>query len=93
MDAQVHQVEALNRQQEVDEYVNRLHPIAFAAQVNAMDTPNNWQAMNRPDAHLFEEAMEREMEAMMKLNAWEEIDILEVPYTADSIRCTVIEST
>eukprot|EP00957_Ditylum_brightwellii_P140797 10724894-Ditylum_brightwellii.AAC.1 len=37
--------------------------------------------------------MEREMEAMMKLNAWEEIDISEVPYTTDGIRRTVIEST
>eukprot|EP00957_Ditylum_brightwellii_P128414 9793916-Ditylum_brightwellii.AAC.1 len=58
-----------------------------------MDTPNYWQAMNRPDAHLFEEAMEREMEAMTKLNAWEEIDISEVTYTTDGICCTVIEST
>eukprot|EP00957_Ditylum_brightwellii_P068818 5224048-Ditylum_brightwellii.AAC.1 len=49
--------------------------------------------MNRPDAHLFEEATEREMEAMMKLNAWEEMDISVVPYTADGIRHTVIEST
>eukprot|EP00957_Ditylum_brightwellii_P174272 13267998-Ditylum_brightwellii.AAC.1 len=31
MDAQVRQVEALNRQQEVDGYVNGLHPMAFAA--------------------------------------------------------------
>eukprot|EP00957_Ditylum_brightwellii_P140718 10718826-Ditylum_brightwellii.AAC.1 len=49
--------------------------------------------MNRPDAHLFEEAMKREMEAMMKLNAWEEIDISVVTYTADGIHCTVIKST
>eukprot|EP00957_Ditylum_brightwellii_P083052 6313147-Ditylum_brightwellii.AAC.1 len=37
--------------------------------------------------------MEREMEAMMKLNSWEEIDISEVSYTADGICRTVIEST
>eukprot|EP00957_Ditylum_brightwellii_P082458 6269661-Ditylum_brightwellii.AAC.1 len=49
--------------------------------------------MNKPDAHLFEEAIEREMEAMMKLNTWGEIDISEVPYKADGICCTVIEST
>eukprot|EP00957_Ditylum_brightwellii_P139659 10643724-Ditylum_brightwellii.AAC.1 len=67
--------------------------MTFAARANAMDTSNYWQAMNMPDAHLFEEAMEKEMEAMMKLNVWEEIDISEVPYTADSIRRTVIEST
>eukprot|EP00957_Ditylum_brightwellii_P052230 3961100-Ditylum_brightwellii.AAC.1 len=35
----------------------------------------------------------REMEATMKLNAWEEIDISEVPYTAGGICRTVIEST
>eukprot|EP00957_Ditylum_brightwellii_P175923 13395953-Ditylum_brightwellii.AAC.1 len=29
----------------------------------------------------------------MKLNAWEEIDISEVPYTAEGIHHTVIEST
>eukprot|EP00957_Ditylum_brightwellii_P074204 5638030-Ditylum_brightwellii.AAC.1 len=33
------------------------------------------------------------MEAMMKLNAWEEIDISDVSYTAEGICCTVIEST
>eukprot|EP00957_Ditylum_brightwellii_P102484 7811548-Ditylum_brightwellii.AAC.1 len=58
-----------------------------------MDTLNYWQALNRPDAHLFGEAMERKMEAMIKLNVWEEINISEVPYTADGIHCTVIEST
>eukprot|EP00957_Ditylum_brightwellii_P112284 8561092-Ditylum_brightwellii.AAC.1 len=83
---------SITRQQEVDGYVNRLYPMAFTAQANVMDTPNYWHAVNRPDVHLFEEAMEREMEAMMKLNAWKEIDISEVPYTSDGVRRTVIES-
>eukprot|EP00957_Ditylum_brightwellii_P069969 5314532-Ditylum_brightwellii.AAC.1 len=38
VNSQIRQVEALNNFQEVDGFVNGLHPMAFAAQAHAMDT-------------------------------------------------------
>eukprot|EP00957_Ditylum_brightwellii_P178512 13598153-Ditylum_brightwellii.AAC.1 len=46
--------------QDLDGYVNAVHPLAFVAKANALDTPNYYQAMNRPDAPLFVKAMEEE---------------------------------
>eukprot|EP00957_Ditylum_brightwellii_P206054 15346558-Ditylum_brightwellii.AAC.1 len=39
------------------------------------------QAMNRPDIHLFIEAMETKMDQMMLLGAWELIDEKDAPFT------------
>eukprot|EP00957_Ditylum_brightwellii_P177869 13548280-Ditylum_brightwellii.AAC.1 len=49
--------------------------------------------MNRPDAELFVKAMEEEMAALYDLKAWEVIDQAAVPYTAEGVQQTIIEST
>eukprot|EP00957_Ditylum_brightwellii_P037282 2822305-Ditylum_brightwellii.AAC.1 len=67
VDCQVHQLEEVNQLHEVEGHVNEVHPFSFAAQANAIDTPNYWQAMHCPDAHLFEEAMTEEIAAMKEL--------------------------
>eukprot|EP00957_Ditylum_brightwellii_P087118 6630527-Ditylum_brightwellii.AAC.1 len=92
VNCQVCQIEEMNQLHEVEGHVNGVHPFSFAAQGNAIDTPNYWQAMHCPDAHLFEEAMKEEMVAMEELGAWEEIDEAEVPYTSEGIWRSVIES-
>eukprot|EP00957_Ditylum_brightwellii_P052852 4006929-Ditylum_brightwellii.AAC.1 len=67
MSKQVHEAEYCNWLHEVDGYVNGTHPLAFAAKANCADMPNIWQVMNCPDAHLFVEAMQVEMDQMDKL--------------------------
>eukprot|EP00957_Ditylum_brightwellii_P100446 7656632-Ditylum_brightwellii.AAC.1 len=69
--------------QDLDGYVNAVHPLAFAAKANALNTPNYYQAMNQPDAPLFVNAMEEEMAAMEALEAWEIIDQANVPYMTE----------
>eukprot|EP00957_Ditylum_brightwellii_P069897 5308082-Ditylum_brightwellii.AAC.1 len=83
----------LSKIHEVDRYVNGEHPFALAAKANAMDTPNYWQAMNRPDSDLFVDVMQEEMDALDQLKTWELIDIDDVPSTAEGIGCIIIEST
>eukprot|EP00957_Ditylum_brightwellii_P047105 3577258-Ditylum_brightwellii.AAC.1 len=92
-DSQVRLIEEIGTMQDLDGYVNAVEPLAFVAKVNALDTQNYYQAMNRPDAELFVKAMEEEMAALYDLNAWEVIDQADVPYTAEGTWCTVIEST
>eukprot|EP00957_Ditylum_brightwellii_P079536 6047609-Ditylum_brightwellii.AAC.1 len=58
-----------------------------------MDTPNYWQAMNRPDTDLFIDARKVEMDALDQLKARKLINIEDVLVTAAGIRCTIIEST
>eukprot|EP00957_Ditylum_brightwellii_P173538 13212427-Ditylum_brightwellii.AAC.1 len=92
MNEQVRETEYCNCLHEVDGYANGTHPLVFAAKANCKDTPNFWQATNFPDAHLFVEAMQVEMDQMDKLGAWELINESEVLYVS-GVRCNVIEST
>eukprot|EP00957_Ditylum_brightwellii_P129974 9913241-Ditylum_brightwellii.AAC.2 len=92
-DSQARLVEEFNTMQDLDGYVNAVHPLVFAAKANALDMPNYYQAMNQPDAPLFVKAMEEEMAAIEALEAWEIIDQAEVPYIARGIRRTLIECT
>eukprot|EP00957_Ditylum_brightwellii_P109900 8383060-Ditylum_brightwellii.AAC.1 len=92
-DLQVRLMEEISTMWDIDGYVNAIHPLAFAARVNALDAPTYHQVMNRPDAELFVKATEEEMEAMYGLNAWEVIDQIDVPYTAEGIQQVIIEST
>jgi hypothetical protein len=48
-----------------------MHPLAFAAGANSDDTPNFHQAMNGPDAEGFYEAMQKEIEQLESMDAWE----------------------
>eukprot|EP00957_Ditylum_brightwellii_P064088 4862012-Ditylum_brightwellii.AAC.1 len=73
-DSQVRLIEEIGKMQDIDRYVNAVHPLAFAAKVNALDTPNYYQAMNRSDAEFFVKAMIEEMAALYDLNAWDVID-------------------
>eukprot|EP00957_Ditylum_brightwellii_P020503 1545483-Ditylum_brightwellii.AAC.1 len=69
------------------------HRAFISAKANALDTPNYYQAVNRPDTELFVKAMEEKMATLYDLQAWEIIDQADVPYTAEGARCMVIEST
>eukprot|EP00957_Ditylum_brightwellii_P081316 6185711-Ditylum_brightwellii.AAC.1 len=71
--------------QDLDGYVNAIHPLSFSAKVNVLSMPNYHQVMNRPDAELNAKAMKEAMEAMYDLKAWEVIDQTDVPYTAEDI--------
>eukprot|EP00957_Ditylum_brightwellii_P162574 12379950-Ditylum_brightwellii.AAC.1 len=93
VDSHLRCIEALNVMHDVDGLANGVRPLAFAAKVNAMDTPTYFQAMNCPNAHLFVKAMEEEMAAMEELKVWEIIDKKDVPTTADGAPCSIIEST
>eukprot|EP00957_Ditylum_brightwellii_P157027 11950503-Ditylum_brightwellii.AAC.2 len=73
-DSQVRLVEEFNTMQDLDDYVNAVHPLAFVAKANALYMPNYYQAMNQPDAPLFIKAMEEEMAAREALELWEIID-------------------
>eukprot|EP00957_Ditylum_brightwellii_P187318 14266978-Ditylum_brightwellii.AAC.1 len=82
--------EAMN---EIDGYVNGVYPLAFAANTNVVDTPNHYQLMNCPDLYLFIDAMVEEIKALEVLEAWEMIDLGDVPYAKDGCHMTVIDST
>eukprot|EP00957_Ditylum_brightwellii_P085376 6495112-Ditylum_brightwellii.AAC.1 len=45
-DSQVILMEEFNTMQDLDGYVNAVHPFAFSAKANALDMPNYYQAMN-----------------------------------------------
>eukprot|EP00957_Ditylum_brightwellii_P007323 555956-Ditylum_brightwellii.AAC.1 len=92
-DSQVRLIEEIGKMQDVDGYVNAVNPSVFAAKANALDSPNYYQAMNRPDTELFVKTMEEEMAALYDLHAWEVIDQADVPYTAEGAWHTIIEST
>eukprot|EP00957_Ditylum_brightwellii_P118044 9002732-Ditylum_brightwellii.AAC.1 len=92
MSKQVREAEYRYCLHEVDGYINRTHPLVFAAKANYADMPNFWQAMNQPDAHLFMKAIQVEVDQMNKLDAWELIDESKVAFVS-GVRCNVIEST
>eukprot|EP00957_Ditylum_brightwellii_P083110 6318242-Ditylum_brightwellii.AAC.1 len=73
----------MNLMHDVGGYINRIHPLAFAAKANAFDTPNYYQDMNRPDAPLFMDAMKEELDMLEAFEAWELICIGKVPLLPD----------
>eukprot|EP00957_Ditylum_brightwellii_P200735 15302692-Ditylum_brightwellii.AAC.1 len=83
----------MNLMHDVGGYVNRLHPLAFAAKANAFDTPNYYQAINRPDVPLFMDATKEELDMLEALEAWELIGIDKVPLLPNGSPQNIIKST
>ena len=53
-----------------EELLESIHPFAFAARVNAEDTPRYHEAMSSLDATGFREAMRLEFEQLTSMKAW-----------------------
>ena len=54
-----------------EEVLEAIHPLAFAARANASDTPNWHGAMNGPDAIGFKQAMEDEIDLLVDMDSWD----------------------
>lgn len=53
-----------------DDIILAQHPLAFSARANAEDTPRWHEAMRSPDRQGFLDAMDNEMEQLIKMNAF-----------------------
>eukprot|EP00957_Ditylum_brightwellii_P131886 10057413-Ditylum_brightwellii.AAC.1 len=93
VDCQVCVMEEMNMMHDVGGYINGINPLAFAAKANAPNTPNYYQAMNRPDASHFVDAMKEELDMLETLEAWELICIDKVPLLPNGSPQNIIEST
>jgi len=72
-DSMTKQFEAYSIYQRLDsdpDISTGLHPLAFAARVNAEDTPRFHEAMRSPDREGFIEAMKKEMDQLSGLDAF-----------------------
>ena len=70
MTAQFDLFNMFKQEDDDEELLESIHPFAFAARVNAEDTPRYHEAMSSPDATGFREAMRLEFEQLTSMKAW-----------------------
>ena len=71
MTAQFDAFNVLKMEDNDEELLEGIHPLAFSARASAEDTPRWNDAMNGPDAEGFRKAMDDEIELLESLDSWD----------------------
>ena len=71
MTAQYDAFNILKMEDDDEELLEAIHPLAFSARASAEDTPCWNEAMNGPDAEGFRKAMDNKIELLESLDSWD----------------------